>query len=154
MMELEAGEGLEGTQEGVKKAEKRNLTNEQEVDNAAGQNVGQMLDTLKVLSFFFSLTPFILFVYQALKRRRASLPKSDIPIVIKGILSTSQDNLFFNLRDRGDNELPQLEFIGRFTVKIFERETGRTSGHEKGEELDRSDIEQFLKNLYCFLLRD
>lgn len=100
-----------------------------------GQLVAQMLDCLRR------------------KRKASSLPSSSFTKIkfVKGILSSSQQSLFFVLVEGQESEFPTLHFVGRFSVKIFPKQIDSSSGLNFGETRDQYIIERYLKNLYFFL---
>lgn len=128
-------------QEGILEAKATDLRKVGDVDKGVGQLLAQMLDILK---------------RKKSKKRTASNVSSSSAIesdfIVKGILSSSQHYLFFILREE-ENSLPILQFLGRYTIKIFPSETGRDSGLKSGEEdIDHEEVERLLKNLLFFLV--
>jgi hypothetical protein len=110
------------------------LTSVVDLQTSLGPLLAQMLDGLKIRD-----------LTGGNKRKLSSEVKT-----VKGILTTGQHSLFFSLQS--GNPLPVLEFHGKFTVKVFDKETGRQRGLDLSERLEPADIERYLKNLYYFIV--
>jgi hypothetical protein len=70
--------------------------------------------------------------------------------VIKGMLSSGQHSLFFLLREAAPK--PELVFIGRFAVKVFDKVSDRRSWLDKNKTVSREEVAAYFKNLFYFLV--
>lgn len=139
--EEEEEEGAVSLPNYILEAKRTDLRDAVALRSGLGQLVAQMLDCLR-------------------RKRKSSLSTSssckEIKFV-KGILSSSQQSLFFVLVEAQEAGFPTLHFVGRFSVKIFPNQTDHTNGLNFGlnfgDTFYRHNIERYLKNLYFFLAK-
>lgn len=93
------------------------------------------------------------------KRDRDGQSKSEIDIdnsnnrVIKGVLSNGHHNLFFSLSQRGA-EKPQLQYYGRYAVKVLPNKKPKDSGLDIGQKINRNEVATLIRALHFFARLD
>ncbi len=112
------------------------LTEERDIDKGIAQLLAQMLDTLKRKKSKRKIASWV---------SNSSAVESDL--IVKGILTTSEQYLFFILREQGTS-LPVLHFLGRYAVRIFPFRRGLKSVEK---DIDPEGVKRLLKNLLYFI---
>lgn len=129
-------EGEDVTNPFLEEVKAIDLTEERDVDKGVAQLLTQMLETLKRKKSKRTIASWV---------SNSSIVEGEI--IVKGILSTGEQYLFFILREQG-NSLPVLHFLGRYTVRIFPFRRGLKSVEK---DIDPNDVKRLLKNLLYFL---
>ena len=76
--------------------------------------------------------------------------------IVKGMLSTGYHTMFFSLSRLPDdaNELPMLEYYGKYSIDVLRKRTDRDSGLDTNDEIDSEKIRKILRAIHCFVQND
>lgn len=110
------------------------------LEKALGQLFSQMLDGLKLA--------------KSRKRKRSSADNPNVESwMVKGILSTGQQNMFFSMLKSSNQAqaLPVLSYYGKWTVHVLPQQANRDSGLVGTDIVKLSEIETLLKVFYHFV---
>jgi len=72
--------------------------------------------------------------------------------IVKGMLSTGHHTMFFSLSRLSDDadELPMLEYYGKYSIDVLRKKTNRDSGLE----IDSENVKKMLRAIHCFVKND
>ena len=75
--------------------------------------------------------------------------------IVKGMLSTGHHTMFFSLSRIPDaDELPVLEYYGKYSIDVMRKKTDRDSGLNMNDDIDRGKVSKMLKAIHCFVKND
>ena len=75
--------------------------------------------------------------------------------IVKGMLSTGHHTMFFSLSRIPDaDELPVLEYYGKYLIDVLRKKTDRDSGLNMNDDIDRGKVSKMLKAIHCFVKND
>jgi hypothetical protein len=87
------------------------------------------------------------------RKRNSSGEGKEQGLYVRGMLSSGQLTLFFQLTCAGVGKPPKLKYLGKLSLKVFDKETSRQSGLQENEEIKRENIENVLKSFYIFFVQ-
>jgi len=75
--------------------------------------------------------------------------------IVKGMLSTGHHTMFFSLSRLSDaDELPMLEYYGKYSIDVLRKKTNRDSGLDTNDEIDSENVKKMLRAIHCFVKND
>jgi hypothetical protein len=125
-------------------AKKLDLMNRTNLDHSLGQLSMQMADCIKMHTRKSDEDDDNL----PNKRQRT------LPFVVKGILSTAQTSLFFEMKKYPGSSVPELTYSGMVRINVFPKQKNRISGLPEGHVLSTKDVSYFLIQHYAFITRE
>ena len=85
----------------------------------------------------------------------SSTNKKKMKNIVKGMLSTGHHTMFFSLSRLPDaDELPILEYYGKYSIDVLRKRTDRDSALDTNDKIDSEKIRKLLRAIHCFVKND